>query len=212
MPITRTRTKYYVLSVLGALVIALGVLAVAPSAQAQEEQQPDPPTLDKECTPNPVQVGQTLTCSFTVTLAPRSGTIVTFFADTFPSGIRPISVLDTANCIVVGQTVTCEYIANFFLNGFSDVPVTLLLNRVDAIAEQCGTFRNTASIAGEFGEFPGPVVPEEFTAEDTEDITVVGCEEPPVPGQQQQGSPAPITQEGEQESEAGEIDQSFDVS
>ncbi|MCA1739655.1 MAG: hypothetical protein LC740_12750 [Actinobacteria bacterium] len=46
---------------------------------------------------------------------------------------------------------------------------------------------------------------------DTEEIAVEGCEVPPAP-EQQQGSPAPVTQEGEQESESGEIDQSFDVS
>ena len=92
-----------------------------------------------------------------------------------------------------------------------DVPETFLLNRVGAIAEQCGSFRNTASISGEFAEFPGPVVPEEFTAKDTEEITVVGCEEEAGEGGGGGGA-APITQEGEQESEAGEIDQSFDVS
>ncbi len=46
---------------------------------------------------------------------------------------------------------------------------------------------------------------------DTEEIAVEGCEVPPAP-EQQQGAPAPISQEGEQESESGEIDQSFDVS
>jgi hypothetical protein len=176
--ITGMRSKYYVLSVLGALVVALGVLAVAPSAQAQQEPPPAPPTLDKECTPNPVHVGQTLTCSFTLTVDANSVANVLFFADTFPIGIRPISVLDTANCIVVGQTVTCEYIANILINN-QDVPETFLLNEVDAIAEQCGTFRNTARVEGfvqsVVGGVPGPPVP--FTAEDTEVITVVGCDE-----------------------------------
>ena len=208
MPVTRTRIKYYLLSLLGTLVIALGVLAVAASAQAQQEPPPAPPTLDKECTPNPVQVGQTLTCSFTVTLAPRSGTIVTFFADTFPSGIRPISVLDP-RCMVDGQTVTCPGVMSTFTT-IQDVPEIFLLNTVDAIAEQCGTFRNTASIAGEFGGGIGePLLP--FTAADTEEITVEGCEEE-AGGGGGGGGAAPITQEGEQESEAGEIDQTFDVS
>ncbi len=43
MPITRTRSKYYVLSFLGALLVVVGVLAVPPSAQAQE-------TFDVLCT------------------------------------------------------------------------------------------------------------------------------------------------------------------
>ena len=187
-----------------------GILVSAPESQAQV-QPVEPPTLDKECTPNPVQVGQMLTCSFTLTVAPFSAAIVTSFADTFPSGIRPISVSGSLgpSCMVDGQTVTCPGIAPVYGND-SDVPLIATFITVDAIAEQCGTFRNTASISGVFAGSPGPVVPEDFTAEDTEEITVVGCEEEAGGGGG--GGAAPITQEGEQESEAGEIDQSFDVS
>ena len=59
------------------------------------------------------------------------------------------------------------------------------------------------------------VVPETgpFTVEDTEEIIVEGCEGAGGDaGGGAGGGAAPITQEGEQESEAGEIDQSFDVS
>jgi hypothetical protein len=72
-------------------------------------------------------------------------------------------------------------------------------------------FENTATAAGTIllPEPPGP-----YTVTDTEEITVE-CPTPPgpTPGQQQPGGgAAPITQESEQESEAGEIDQSFEVS
>ena len=56
-----------------------------------------------------------------------------------------------------------------------------------------------------------PQVGEAITFEDTEEITVVGYEEAGgVAGGG--GGAAPINHEGDQESEAGEIDQSFDIS
>jgi hypothetical protein len=71
-------------------------------------------------------------------------------------------------------------------------------------------FENTATAAG---TILLPESPGQYTVTDTEEITVE-CPTPPgpTPGQQQPGGAASITQESEQKSEAGEIDQSFEVS
>jgi hypothetical protein len=102
--------------------------------------------------------------------------------------------------MVDGQTVTCPGISFVFI---VEGGGTFLLFTVDAIAEQCGTFPNTATAAGEV--FNGVLEP--FSDDDTEQITVEGCDEAGGGG-----GATPITQEGEQESESGEIDQSFDIS
>ena len=227
MPITRTRSKYYVLSVLGALVVALVVLAVAPSAQAQSEIDPN---IDKECTPNPVQIGQQITCTIDVVAAPGTSAFGSppleepiVVTDTFPAGLTVTGAIGqlfldgepffepgfTASCQVSDNTVRCEI--SPFLDNTEGKSLSFRAT-VEAIAEQCGTFQNTATATGVvFSAVEQDFFP--FTVSDTEQITVEGCEVPP--GQQpnqQQGSPAPITQDFEQDSEAGEIDQSFDIS
>ncbi len=223
MQITGMRTKYYLLSVV-AFVVAFVVLALLPTP-AQAQGAPGI-IIDKECTPNPVQVGEQITCTIDLEAAPRRIFIVDF-TDTFEAGVTPteatLQILVPLGppflfpCTVSGNTVTCR---PFTIQNFPGAMQTATIT-IEAIAEQCGTFTNTAT-AEEFGT-------------DTEDITVVGCAGPgapgapapgapapgapaPEPGQQpnqqpnQQGVPAPITQEGEQESESGEIDQSFEVS
>jgi hypothetical protein len=197
--ITRTRSKYYLLSLLGALMVAVGVLAVAPStAQAQLEA-----SADKECTPNPVQIGEQLICTVEVVPPIPDQVALIFFEDTFPVGITPTSATLTAvagECEVVSNTVICE--------GATTGAAPLFRVTIDATAQQCGTFQNTASAA------VTNLIVRHATA--TEEITVEGCEEPlppAAPGQQPGGGgAAPITQEGEQESESGEIEQTFDVS
>ena len=214
MQITRmASTKYYLLSVLGALMVAVGVLTVSPSAQAQ--QQIDPLTVDKECNPNPVQVGDPLTC--TIDVEPAFPTVIQPFTltDTFPAGVTVTGatlqqfingiVTVTEPCPVTGNTVECP---NPIVTGSAFGERTVRVT-IDAIAQECGTFTNTAE-----AEFIRGV--ETFVVTDTEQITVVGCEEAGGvgggTGGGTGGGAAPITQEGEQESEAGEIDQSFDVS
>ena len=204
MPLTRTRSKYYVLSVLGALVLAAGVLAVAPSAQAQNGIEP---TIDKECTPNPILVGQQITCTIDLAAPNTFAADVEVLTDTFPAGVRPIRATvqqfsrlgpeTPFACTVSGSTVTCP---SFSLGEQTQGIVVSATVTIVAIAEQCGTFENTATAEGF----------RSYTVEDTEEITVEGCEG--AAGGGAGGGATPITQEGEQESEAGEIDQSFEVS
>ncbi len=112
MQITRmTTSKYYLLSLLGALVVAVGVLAVAPPAQAQILGEP---TIDKECTPNPVQIGQQITC--TIDVVAGTDTFITFselqqVTDPFPAGLTVTGAtqqqLDVDRDVV--DTVTCTW-------------------------------------------------------------------------------------------------------
>ncbi len=226
MQITRTRTKYYLLGVLGALVMAGGVLALAPSAQAQLVNTV---TVDKECSPNPVQIGQPLTCTIDVEPAEPFTSFVIFVRDTLPTGVTVTGatqqqffdgvVVETVPCTVTGNTVECPpgLVTGELSPGTGRT--TSLRVTIDATAEQCGTFTNTAEA----------VTPLGVTFIDTEQITVVGCEEAGRGGGggnggggggqqgggggQQGGGAAPleITQETEQEAESGDVNQSFTV-
>ena len=225
MQVTRTRSKYYLLSVLGALVLAVGVLAVAPSAQAQVV--PEPPSIDKECTPNPVQVGQTLTC--TIDVVPALNTLIFVrVEDTLPDGLTVIGATSEIQpvgasfpCTVAGNTVTCPapQTVNITTTPFSTETFSVT---IEARAERCGTFQNTATAVVPL--LATTVVPlvdlRNQRYQDTEQINVVGCEEAGGGGAGGTGgaggggggAAAPITQEGDQESDSGEVGQSFDVS
>jgi uncharacterized repeat protein (TIGR01451 family) len=220
--LTGMRTKYYLLSVV-AFVVAFVVLALLPTpAQAQEA-----PSIDKECTPNPVQVGQQITCTIVVEAAPGTGAQVTV-TDMLPAGLTvteatflSLGVL-SGPCTVADNTVTCPRPGGR-LAALPGLPVEVT---IEATAQQCGTFENTATAEGIVfpaggGSAPafGPIQSE------PEQITVEGCEEAGgggaggggaggggAGGGGAGGDATPITQEGEQESEAGEIDQTFDVS
>ena len=217
MQITRTRSKYYLLSLLGALMVAVGVLAVAPSAKAQNEIDPE---VAKVCSPNPVQVGEQITCTIDVVPAPNT-LVAVRVEDTLPDGLTVIGATSEIQpggspflCTVAGNTVSCPPAPQaFFIISTPGFTSTFRVT-IEARAERCGTFQNTATaVVPVLQSTLEPVVLFDLRFQDTEQITVEGCEVPPapVPGQQQ-GSPAPITQEGEQESESGEIDQSFEVS
>lgn len=163
MQIARTRTKYYVLSILGALAVAVGVLALAPSAQAQT----NPTIIFVPGQPGVVSQGITLACSggppFTVEIpsgGPPGNCDVTSLGGS-PSGL----VCETPTTV----TATTGLVPVFVLQGFI-----------------C-----SAPVAP-----PADAPPAEASGS----------------GGGEGGAAAPITQEGEQESEAGEIDQSFEVS
>ena len=259
MSIIGVRTKHCLLVVLGALLAAAGVVA-SPSTSAQAQPIPDElkPTINKECTPNPVQLGEQIKCTIEVVPALRSTALVGV-TDDFPDGLtvtganpqlklNGTDVPGARACDVAGNTVTCPAFQQENLHNL-DAPVSSVRSytvTIDATADQCGTFPNTATAEGAvFSPIEGP-----FTVEETEDITVEGCPDPgPGPGPGGDGGGAdgsggggsgggsggsgggdasggsggsggggagggatPITQESVQESEAGELDQSFEVS
>jgi hypothetical protein len=224
MLIAGSQTKYYLLSLFGALVVAFGVFAISPASEAQEEQPPAaPPTIDKECTPNPVQVGQQITCTIDVVPAPSTADLFRV-TDPFPAGVtvtetnwafvfdgEPFS--ERGPCRVDGNNVTCPRLpGQQILIGV--IEGEAFRATITATAVQCGTFPNTATASGTALTVPVNAEPLlfPFTVEDTEEIIVEGCEEPPVQQPVGGGGAAPITQEGEQESESGEIEQTFEVS
>jgi uncharacterized repeat protein (TIGR01451 family) len=190
------------------------MLALTPSS-ARAQVTPPPPTIDKECSPNPVQIGEQLTCTIDVEPPDPQTFALVEVTDTLPAGVITVSeatqqqlvngvVVLTQPCTVTGNIVTCP---PGIVAGEAIIPArTSVRVTIEATAEQCGTFTNIAE-AEDFTDPPANV-------EDTEEFTVVGCEGAAPGGQpnQVQGVPGPITQEGEQESESGEIDQSFDVS
>jgi uncharacterized repeat protein (TIGR01451 family) len=207
-----TKTKYHLLGLLVALVVGGGLhlLVALPDAQAQATPpQCSPVTsgervcINKMVSSNPVQVGESVTFTvdirYSSALDTSSNATVT---DVLPPGVEFQSA--DGSCTQQSQTVVCDV---------SLSPRLPTIINIEVIASECGTFANTATVETENG----------LTSADTEDFTVEGCPPPPPPGQQQPGqqqpeqpqgggAPAPITQEGEQDSEAGEIDQSFDVS
>ena len=164
------------------------------------------------CSPNPVRVGQHLTCTIDVTAAPNtlgSGRVT----DAFPPGVRVTratyegvlfvpfgAVPATGECEVSGNTVTCPPEGDeFIITNFPGSPKDTIKVTIHAVAEQCGTFTNTARFEDSIEGFP--FFTTATTVRDTEQIAVEGCAGPPPP-----------TQEIEQEAESGDVEQSFGVS
>ena len=260
MSIIGVRTKHCLLVVLGALLVAAGVVASpSTSAQAQPTTNPFKPNITKECTPNPVQLGEQITCTIDVVpvTAPQPpNTLQVKVTDDFPDGLTVTEatpqlflngspMAGAAACDVAGNTVTCPAGLGlqdiFYLSDVKSYTVT-----IKATADQCGTFPNTATAEGIVtSPIPGTFTP----AKATEDITVEGCAGPGPGGDGgggdgggadgsgagggadgsggggsggggsggsggggAGGGATPITQESVQESEAGELDQSFEVS
>ena len=101
---------------------------------------------------------------------------------------------------MAGNTVTCAPAVLENRPGFN----LSFRATIEARAEQCGTFPNTAEASGSVGV---PNLP--FRSTDTEQITVVGCGG----GAAAPGAGGPgFTQEVEQEAQSGEVDLSFEVS
>ncbi len=104
-----------------------------------------------------------------------------------PPGLQVVSVTPDF-CTVDGNTVVCP--GPRFISPGEAFTLTIV-----ATPTECGDVVNTAT----------DVL---FTVQAP--FTVVGCEE--AGGGGEAAAPAEITQESEQESESGEIDQSFDIS
>jgi len=202
MDIPGPKIIYHSLGLLVALVVAGGLLLLVvpepPEATAQEGpiQALPAPAIDKECTPNPVQLGQELTCTIRVDANPGTTASVQV-TDPFPAAldVTDASYVVVTNgvpsplslpCTVTGNTVTCPQAGEQFLRGSS--PFISMIVTIKAIAQECGTTTNTATITGSAQLPPGPGDPDGINApfspgQDTEDITVEGCPDPgPGPG------------------------------
>jgi hypothetical protein len=193
------RNHPLLLTLLVAAIMAVGVLLVAASsAHSQESGQDciifgDSLFCLEKSVEDPATVGEPLT--FTITaFCETDNTCFTNslgVEDILPASVEFVSAeargVVPAECVESGGIVTCS--PETFNQ---DTP---FVAEIVVIPTQCGTFTNTAREL---------VSPEDNPITVSVDFTVVGCEEPP--------APAPITQEGEQESESGEIDQTFEVS
>jgi len=170
--ITRTKTKYCFLSLLGASLVAAGLLWVAPQVIAQAAA---PITVSKMASPNPVQIGQPLT--FTIDVGPASPATLepVVVTDTVPGSAKVTgatqqqflngAVVDTTPCTVTSNTVSCP---DRDVTGANSGLRTLRVT-IEATAEQCGTFTNTAEAAAQLA---GTTVPA------SANFTVEGCAGP----------------------------------
>jgi len=94
MGILGLKSIYRLLVLLLALVVAGGILLLmAETPNAQETQEapttqdvPPLPSINKECTPDPVQLGQQLTCTIDVVAALKTGAVFQV-TDTLPSNL-----------------------------------------------------------------------------------------------------------------------------
>jgi hypothetical protein len=182
----------------------------------------------KTASPDPVSVGEPLT--FTIEVAFEPGEPGAIVVDELPDSVEFVSaqVDPLGECFLVDDnTVVCA-VENPDIQNGGTATITIVVTPTE-----CGTFTNTAFIpflptltaeqqtaldqlgteqltAEQLSLEQLPieelVTAQQFFDEESVTFTVVGCEEPqPTPGLE-------LTQEGEQESEAGEIDQTFDVS
>lgn len=191
----------------------------------------------KTASPDPVSVGAPLT--FTIEVAFEPGEPGAIVVDELPDSVEFVSaqVDPLGECFLVDDnTVVCA-VENPDIQNGGTATITIVVTPTE-----CGTFTNTAFIPDEpvtpdqqaaldqlsteqlaaeqlsLEQLPMEelVTAQQVIDEESVTFTVVGCEEPqPTPQPQSQPQPTPgleLTQEGEQESEAGEIDQSFDVS
>ena len=173
---TGTKTKYYFLILLGALVVAVGLLWVAPQVKAQA---PAPITVSKVANPNPVQIGQPLTFTIDVEPASLRTFVPVVITDSVPTSAKVTGAteqrlkngtpLSTTPCALTGTTVSCP--VEFVEGGGVTKGNTITLKvTIDATAQQCGNFTNTAEATTQIAA--GTTVPA------SANFTVEGCAGP----------------------------------
>jgi hypothetical protein len=162
--------------------VVVGLLGYATSARADVACSLNQEyCFEKEATPNPVMVGETLTFTITGFCTPSVGRTTCAsqsldgMTDTLPAGLEFVSASATGfsgpypifgnppppTCSESAGTVTCApsvYLVD--TQAGIDVP---FVATIEVIPTQCGTFTNTAD---RDGISPGPV---------SETFTVVGC-------------------------------------
>jgi hypothetical protein len=191
----------------------------------------------KTASPDPVSVGEPLTFTIEVDFEPgEQGAIV---VDELPESVQFVSaqVDPLGECFPVDDNTVLCAVENPNIQEGGTATITIVVTPTE-----CGTFTNTAFIPFETPTLEQQAALDQLSTEqlaaeqlsleqlpleelvtaqqvfDEESVTftVVGCEEPqPQPQPQSQPQSAPgleITQEGEQESESGEVDQTFDIS
>jgi uncharacterized repeat protein (TIGR01451 family) len=153
--------------------MVVGLLAYAPSARADvtcDELDGGAFCSEKTASPDPAQVGEPLTftirgyCTATINCGRFA---LAGMTDTLPEGLEFVSASATGfsgpelgnqpqpTCSESEGTVTCAPLAFWFDQEGTDVP---FVATIKVIPGQCGTFTNTADVAGQ-------LVSETFTVE-----------------------------------------------
>lgn len=211
-------TKFWSFKLLvAAVVIVAGILALAPLAQTQGLPTVAPTT--DACSPNPATLGETIICTITVTNPFQEDSDFALIGKGLDIGTTGATIV-SATSSHPGATTRC------FLNGptiaqcetRSPIPPGESFTAVFEIEAQTpGLLTDVAHTqvnmpfpegggASAFGDARTSVavLPPSSVVQPT-----------PQPDPQpsaQSWAPSPVTQDSEQESEAGEIDQSFEVS
>ncbi|CAA9464601.1 MAG: hypothetical protein AVDCRST_MAG28-3901 [uncultured Rubrobacteraceae bacterium] len=208
--------------ILSVAIMVAGILVLAPSAQTQELPTVAPTT--DVCSPNPATVGETIICTITVT-NPFPG------ASDFALIGKGLDIGTTGATIVSADSPDPEAVCS--VNGpqigecrtFSPIPSGGSFTAVFEIEAQAPGVLTDVAFTQVNMPFPGG--PDAGGASARGDartsVTVLppSSSVPPQPSAPepqpsapapQPSAPSPVTQDSDQESEAGEIDQSFEVS
>jgi len=166
---SRYARRLLVLSATLTAALAVGLLAFATSAHADVACGPSGHfCLEKTATPDPVEVGETLT--FTITGFCTTGNCERRsslgLTDTLPEGVEFVSATATGyggtelfpipqpTCSESAGTVTCAPV-NFRFDEEDGTEIPFVAT-IEVIPTQCGTFTNTASYVLEPEDLPDP--------------------------------------------------------
>ena len=214
-------TKSWSFKFLVVAVMVAGVLGLAPSAQTQELPTAAPTTND--CSPNPATSGETIICTTTVTNPFQEDSdfaLIGAGLDIGTTGAKIVSATSphagaTTKCIQGGpQIAQCETHSPIR-------PGDSFTALFEIEAQAPGMLTHVAHSQVNM-PFPGPDAGGASARGDARtSVTVLPPTSimQPTPRDPQSSAPnpqssvdSPVTQDSEQESEAGEIDQSFEVS
>lgn len=193
----------------------------------------------KTASPDPVSVGEPLT--FTIEVAFEPGEPGAIVVDELPDSVQFVSaqVDPLGECFPGPENTVLCVVENPNINEGGTATITIVVTPTEcgtftntafipdepinpvqqAALDQLSTEQLAAEqVSLEQLPMEELATAQEFIDEESVSFTVIGCEEqqqpqPQQPQPQQQGAPGlELTQEGEQESESGEVDQTFDVS
>lgn len=200
-------------------VVVVGVLVLALSAQTQELPT-DAPTTDV-CSPNPATVGETIICTTTVTNPfPEDSdfAMISKGLDIGTTGATIVSATSPhpgARCFQNGpQIAQCETFSPILPGGSFTAVFEIVAQASGELVDVAHAQVNMPYPTGGGASARGDV----RTAVTVLLLPSSIVQPPPQPNPQPSApspvtsAPSPVTQDSEQESEAGEIEQSFDVS
>jgi hypothetical protein len=216
-------TKSWSFRFLLAAIMATGILVLASSAQTQVLPSVAPTT--NVCSPNPATLGETIICTTTVTnpFAENSDfALIGKGLDIGTTGATIVSATSPdpgARCFQNGPTIAqCETRSPILPGDSFTAVFEIEAQAPGVLTDVAHTQVNMPFLGGggasAFGDARTSVTV--LPPSSTEQPPPQPNPQPPTPSQQpsnqQPSASSPVTQDSDQESEAGEVDQSFEVS